>query len=290
MGNFSEIDDCCRKPILITVSPYLRDHLFEGKAVLPAVTSMQLLADAVSGLPEEIDDRRIAHAAFEKLLVLDPGEKSIDAYTETKKIQDGGLSIKLVTRRYFGGSGITRVIEHARVCFFPRTERPDSSCIPVFEKSRSGMTVSADSVYRELVPFGRTYQNISGSVTLNRVNAVANIFAPELPDINGSLGSPFVLDAAFHVACVWGQRYSGFIGFPIGFDSRVVITPTKSGGTYTAHLLPVKQCRGENIFDVWIYQPDSDTVFEIVAGLRMRDVTGGRKKPPQWIQTHLYTD
>lgn len=290
MGNFSEIDACIRKPIAIAVSPYLRDHVFEGKAVLPAVTSMQLLADAVRGLQKEIDDRRIVHAVFEKLLVLDPREKSIDAYTETEKIQDGGLSIKLVTRRYFGGSGITRAIEHARVCFFPRTERPDRPCMPVFGEFKSGMTVASDSLYRSLVPFGRTYQNISGSVTLNRAGAVANIFAPELPDVDGSLGSPFVLDAAFHVACAWGQRYSGFIGFPVGFDSRVVITPTKSGGTYTAHVLPVKQCRGENIFDVWIYQPDSDTVFEIVAGLKMRDVTGGRKKPPQWIQTHLSTD
>jgi hypothetical protein len=283
MEYFSKIDHCIRLPINIEVFPYLRDHVFGKNAVFPAVESMQLLVKAFHGLHADIDDRLLSHAVFEKFLVLDPQEESIEAWVEFQKIQDGGMIARLVTRRHLAGFGITRVKEHARVIFSPRFNEPKTPNIPNFVELKTDILVSPDRIYRDLVPFGPAYWNITDKVRLNREIAAAVIRAPDQPDANGPLGSPFVLDAAFHAACAWGQRYSGFIGFPVEFNSRIVMQPTKPGEEYLAYLAIVKQHRGENIFNLLIYQSNG-IIFEVVDGLKMRDVTGGRMKPPGWIQ------
>lgn len=293
MGKFSEITEetaptaeCPRLSINIEILPHLRDHVFGKKAVFPAVESMQLLARAVGQLRAGLDERLLSQTVFEKFLVLDPRENSIEARVEFEKIREGGISAGLVTRQRLAGSGITRVKEHARVLFTPRSPTPatpETPTAPDLPESETDLAVAPEIIYRELVPFGPSYQNIASRVRLNRTAATAAIHAPEITHAEGPLGSPFVLDAAFHAACVWGQRYSGFIGFPVGFDSRTVLKPTLSGETYRVRLTPRTQGHNENTFDLWIYQPENG-IFEVVKGLKMRDVTGGRTRPPEWIQ------
>ncbi|MGM0404273.1 MAG: polyketide synthase dehydratase domain-containing protein [Thermodesulfobacteriota bacterium] len=283
MGNFSEIGECAQLMVTIKVLPHLRDHIFGGNAVFPAVESMQVLAEAARGLNADLDVQRLAQGAFEKFLVIDPQKKAIEAFAVFEKTGDGGITARLVTRMHLAGSGITRVKEHARLRFFPRCDKPLLPEPPGGEKSKTDMSVAPEKIYTELVPFGPSYRNILSPVRLGRTYAAAKIRAPEMPSPGGPLGSPFVLDAAFHAACVWGQRYSGFIGFPVGFDTRVVAKPTRSGKNYVAHMVPVARSVRENLFDLWIYTPECG-IFEVVTGLRMRDVTGGRMKPPRWIQ------
>lgn len=292
MEKFSEIaektattDECPRLSINIEILPHLRDHVFGKNAVFPAVESMQLLARAVGELGAGIDERLLSQTVFEKFLVLDPLENSIEARLELEKIREGGISAGLVTRQRLAGSGITRVKEHARILFTPPSPTPATPVAPAAEltESETDLAVAPEIIYRELVPFGPSYQNIVTRVRLNRTAATTAIHAPEISHAEGPLGSPFVLDAAFHAACVWGQRYSGFIGFPVGFASRTVLQPTLPGETYRVRLVPRTQGRNENTFDLWIYQPEN-VIFEVVKGLKMRDVTGGRTRPPEWIQ------
>lgn len=285
MENFSKIGNRIELPLNIEVFPYLRDHVFDKHAVFPAVESMQLLAEAARSLQADLDVNRLIHAGFEKFLLLEPQDKVIEACAAFEKIKNKGVSAKLLTRMHLTESGITRVKEHARLTFFPRAYTPEipDAFNPVESKPETDMEVAPVNLYRELVPFGPAYHNISGMVRLGRQAAGAEIRAPALPSANGALGSPFVLDAAFHAACVWGQRYSGFIGFPVGFDSRVILNKTKPDKTYSAQVTPAKQGRNENVFNLWICDPNGE-VFEVVKGLRMRDVTGGRRKPPAWIQ------
>lgn len=269
----------------IGIFPYLRDHVFEGNAVFPAVESMGLLSGAVRALRAGLDGSRLTRAAFGKFLILSPEEDAIDARVIFEKTGDGGIQAKLETRLRIPGSGISRVKEHARACFFPgRVPAPPEA--PGFMEPETDMMVSPGALYGELVPFGPAYQNISGPLRLARAAAAAPIRAPESSRACGPAGSPFVLDAAFHAACVWGQRYSGFTGFPVGLESRIVMEPTKPGGTYTAHVVPVAEAPGENIFDLWICAVPGGEVVEIVRGLRMRDVSGGRMDPPAWIRPH----
>lgn len=283
MGNLSEIGACAHLPLSIRVLPHLLDHVFGGNAVFPAVESMQVLAEAARDLHPELDVKRMCQAAFEKFLVIAPQTKAIEAFAAFEKIGEDTMVAKLVTRMHLAGAGITRVKEHARLCFFPRCNKPLLPAPPGAAESKEDMSVAPEKIYRELVPFGPSYRNITSPVRLGRAYAAAGIRAPETPSPGGPLGSPFVLDAAFHAACVWGQRYSGFTGFPVGFDTRIVAKPTRPGKNYTVHMVPVARGLRENLFDLWIYTPDGG-IFEMVTGLRMRDVTGGRMKPPPWIR------
>lgn len=283
MGDLSEIGGTGRLPVRIEVFSYLRDHVFESAAVFPAVESMQLLARAARGLESGLDVATLLDAAFGKFLVVGEEEKVIEAFVEFENLGDDRVSAALNTRMRVSGSAMTRTREHARVCFVRSGMISENPEVPAFAESETEMQVPAEDVYRELVPMGPKYQNLAGSVQLCPAGALSEIRTPDVGEADGPLGSPFALDAAFHAACVWGQRYCGFIGFPVGFARRHVIRPTAPGGKYAARVLPAGSERVENIFNLWIFQP-GNRVFEVVRGLCMRDVSGGRKNPPAWIR------
>jgi len=96
------------------------------------------------------------------------------------------------------------------------------------------------------------------------------------------LGSPFPLDAAFHAACVWGQRYAGLVGFPVGFALRRVFAPTRPGSIYIARVSPKKIHPDRFLADIWITDMDG-ALHEAVLDVVMKDVSGGRMEPPSWI-------
>ncbi|MEA3435174.1 MAG: polyketide synthase dehydratase domain-containing protein, partial [Thermodesulfobacteriota bacterium] len=115
--------------------------------------------------------------------------------------------------------------------------------------------------------------------------AIGSIQAPKQSATNNfkmPLGSPFPLDAAFHAACTWGQRYPAVVGFPVGFDKRIIIKPTRPGNRYICLILPVNITTDLLVFDIWLYDLNG-ILFEAVPGVQMRDVSAGRTKPPLWV-------
>ena len=100
------------------------------------------------------------------------------------------------------------------------------------------------------------------------------------------MGSPFPLDAAFHAACVWGQRYAQIVAFPIGIEKRLVFKPTQPGTTYLSRIIPVRKNPDLLTFDIWIYDQDGH-LYEGAWGVQMRDVSAGRLKPPRWILKNI---
>jgi hypothetical protein len=146
--------------------------------------------------------------------------------------------------------------------------------------------IPAASVYRELIPFGASYQNIIGDLTVSKEGVLADIQGGSGAADDDTFGSPFVLDAAMHAACVWGQRFAGMVAFPVGFDRRMIYKATKKGGAYCARINPVKAEREALTFDLWIFDQDG-LIHESVSGLRMRDITGGRIRPPVWIRDEI---
>ena len=150
---------------------------------------------------------------------------------------------------------------------------PTSSQVP----SAGPVTrVSAREVYRELVPFGPSYQTLQDSLHLAEEGAWARLLAPRLDSagqVRQILGSPFPLDGAFHAACVLGQRAAGFTPFPVGLGRRIIVKPTQAGASYFTRVNLVSRQPDELVFDLCIFDQQGE-VYESVTGLTMRDVSG----------------
>jgi hypothetical protein len=273
-------------PITIKVRPYLQDHRFEGNAVFPAVEAMQILAQAVKEFVPETDITASTEVRFDKFLFISPDTDKIDALCRIIPLENGDIAAVLQTKIRSKTAAFTRTKEHVTV-HFPRMKPEVATCLsnPKGFGKAEFLQIPPDQIYRELVPFGPAYQNISENLVVHKDGALATIQAPI---INGAIekntltGSPFVLDAAFHAACVWGQRYSGVVAFPVGVDRRMIVRPTQPGATYLCRIIPTETDSDLLMFDIFIYDEDN-VLFESASGVHMRDVSAGRMKPPAWI-------
>jgi len=290
MESFSEITNRIRLPLEIEIYPYLLDHRFEGKAVLPAVEAMQLLAVSTQNHLPDINIRFIENAKFDKFFYIGPyttpDTNIVEAFNEIEVRENGGITAKLITKTRSKKAGITRVKEHAVMQFFGgKLDIKPFSLDTVSGHIKRGFSIPSDKLYSDLVPFGPAYHNIRNTLFVSEKGAIGSIQAPKQSDTNNvkkPLGSPFPLDAAFHAACAWGQRYPAVVGFPVGFDKRIVIQPTRPGNSYTCLILPVNVTTDLLAFDIWLYDLNG-ILFEAVYGVQMRDVSAGRMKPPQWV-------
>ena len=282
MEGISKIIKNTRVPVFIKAYTYLNDHRFEGRAVLPAVEVMQLLSGSVSREIEGINAGNIFNAEFLRFLPIDEGIETIKAFNEITEDENHDLrSVLIVEERLKGG--IKRLKEHAALIF--KRAETDFEQLSFEEANKidpETYKVTAEKVYSELVPFGASYHNIVDDVQLFKGGALTRVKAQDIVSIQGPLGSPFPLDAALHAACVWGQRYSGFVGFPVSFRSRHIIRPTVAGDTYFCRVNPVSINPGQAQFDIWIYG-EGGVLFEAVFNVNMKDVTSGRMRPPLWI-------
>ena len=286
MARLSQITESVRLAVNIPVQPYFPDHCFEGNAVLPAVEALQLLATAVKDFRPDTATAVMADARFDKFLYIQPGTTQIVAFVDIGVHEDGAITAGLLTKNKSNKSSITRIKEHATVRF--PVIKPDFSDQPlerICALEGICIEIAADEIYRDLIPFGPAYHNIQDILYISEAGAIAKAGVPASyndSDNPGPLGSPFVLDAALHAACVWGQRYTRTVAFPIGIEKRVIFKRTRSAEAYFSRILPVRTKPDLLIFDIWIYDQNGD-LFEVVSGVQMRDVSAGRIKPPQWI-------
>ena len=279
-----------RIPVDIPVHPYLLDHCFEGKVVLPAVEAMQVLADTVKSFRPDADITGMTDVEFDKFLYIESGITQITALSDISVHENGDIAVTLLTKSISQKSAITRIKEHATLCF---SLQPPALPEPPFDATATlkgrCFKIPAEKIYCDLVPFGPAYQNIRRQLLLSEYGAIAKMAAP--PDHTGAdspecLGSPFVLDAAFHAACAWGQRYARMVAFPVKIEKRVIFKKTLPGTTYVSRILPVRIKPDLLIFDIWIYDQKGH-IFEAVTGVHMRDVSAGRLKPPRWIMENI---
>ena len=285
MEHLPKITDRVRLPLSIQVPPYLLDHQFRGKAVLPAVEAMGILAASTLAHLPGTAVYSMQNASFDKFLVIEADCDEINGFNDIESFDNGMVVSSLITRTQSKKTLITRTREHATLCFLEvsnGSEPPPLEIPAASDPSSSKCHISVETIYKSLVPFGPSYHNLKDGVTISHKGAIGLVYAPSLGDPAGSLGSPFPLDAAFHAACVWGQRYVGLVGFPVGFALRRLFAPTRSGSTYTARVFPKKIHPDRFLADIWI--TDMDGAFqEAVLDVVMRDVSGGRIRPPSWI-------
>jgi len=270
-------------PVDIPLRPYLRDHRFEGRAVYPAVEAMQILAATVKRCQPDIHVNRMTAIRFDKFLFLPSEAASIPALVEVSTHDNMDLTAALLTRTRLKKAAMSRIKTHATLSL-SNLDHEVAELPPVPAASLSGtcIQISPDRIYDELVPFGRAYRNLCDKLIISPDGALAAIRSPDI-EPEGPLGSPFPLDAAFHAACVWAQRYSGVVAFPVGLDCRVVVSPACPGQKYFSRFVPIHKAADGLIFDIWIYDTRG-RLCELAVGVRMRDVSGGRLQPPGWIR------
>ena len=283
MENLSRQNIKTRFSFPLEIRPYLRDHFFDGKVVYPAVETMITLAQAVKSHYSQANLQMLNQASFSRMLTIGPADQQ-EAQIEIE-VGEGGIRASLLTSVTINGGAMKRALEHARVTFSQKNILPEPllPCHDARKLAGECIHVPAASIYRELIPFGLSYQNIIGDLAVSPDGALADIAGGSGDAANSFLGSPFVLDAAMHACCVWGQRFTGIVPFPVGFDQRIIYAPAKTGGFYLARIVPVDTSREPLIFDVWIFDQHG-IIHESISGLRMRDVTHGRMLPPEWIK------
>ncbi|MCP4575267.1 MAG: hypothetical protein GY846_03140 [Deltaproteobacteria bacterium] len=284
MERLSNIKEKVRLALNINVPPYLMDHQYRGKAVLPAVEAVEILAASTLAHLPGTAVHAIRDARFDKFLVIEDGQQQIDAFNDLEVFDNGRVISKFITRTRSKKAMITRTLEHATLSFHGVSSAPEphpQEILTGFDPSSSKCHIPAEPIYQSLVPFGPGYHNLK-EITLFKEGARGQVYAPLLGESERVLGSPFPLDAAFHAACVWGQRYTGLVGFPVGFRLRHLLMPTRSGNTYTARIFPKDVHSNRFLVDIWITDKD-ETLHEVALDVVMKDVSGGRIKPPLWI-------
>jgi len=282
------IDQPVRIPIAVHTPQAWMDHHFQGQPVLPAVAAMEALARCAR---ENFPHLRLDHltdARFEKFLPMAPGTDRLDAFAEFSQREGGGVRAALLTRTKAPKAAFTRTKVHVSVNFEPAPAKPQCPPKDIAAALEGVCTVvEPEAIYRELVPFGPAFRNIGAPLHISQDGALARIETPRPSDDGGGtpplLGCGYALDAAFHAACVWAQHYHGVVAFPVAIERRILLQPAGPAATYIARILPKEKVGETLIFDILLFD-ETGQLREIAQGVRMRDVSGGRLMPPQWIR------
>jgi len=271
-----------RREIVISVRPWFADHCFGGRIVLAAVEAMQILAVTVQAVHPYLDVNGMRDGRFAKLLEIPPTAAAIDALVELEHTENGEINARLLTRAH--GKVMSRLVAHCELTFTDEVLEAGTDMWKADPSLEAAMVVSAAQVYQELVPFGPAYRTLQDRLMLSADAAWGSLLAPELGHSTaGPLGSPFPLDGAMHAACVHGQRLVDFVPFPVGFAARHIVTPTRAGERYRTQAWLQARTADELVYDLCIVDQE-EQIRERVRGLRMRDVSQGRIKPPAWIK------
>jgi len=244
---------------------------------MPAVELLELLARTVSehagwgerpSLPLATTD-----VVFPRFLPTD----EIPRCTFQVEVADtpGGVRASLRSRIDLPG-GMQRSREHAAATFARAAHVPSPPAPPSCE-----CEISAERIYAELIPFGPRYRNLRGSVGLGETGGLGIVRSPTPPsNTSPLLGCPFLLDAAMHLACVWGQRYAGYVAYPTGFSARLLVKPTATGERRCL-VFPHRTEPRRFGCDLWLLD-QHDQVCDVVTALSMSPLSVGAP-PPAWI-------
>jgi hypothetical protein len=271
MADLSPVVENFRRQIEITVNPWFRDHRFAGKIILPGVEILLILAREVKKIRPQYNVAAMLDAGFAKFFEIGLNDKKLNAIVDLVEHDDNKITARLFSR--VRKKKISRLMEHGRVTF----KQAAGSFLPFgrLTQAKPLFTVSAEKIYRELVPFGPACQNIIADLKLTAEGAWGRVQAPDFsdPEQANLCGSPFPFDAAMHAACVWGQYFADFIPFPVGFAERIINNPTRAGKLYEIKIISTESKPDGQLFDLWI-SDSHGKLFESVKGLQMNNIRG----------------
>ncbi|MCP3887980.1 MAG: hypothetical protein GY702_03785 [Desulfobulbaceae bacterium] len=268
-----------RFPVIIPVQPWFGDHHLGGRVILAAVETMLLLASKTVELFPKMEIRVMEDVFFAKFCEIPFGTKELATLVELAQASER-IEAKLLSRVQF--KTMSRLKEHGAVSFFSveniELAEPVQQPTWATPSAEHDMEIKAETLYRDLVPFGPSYQTLQGSLFLSKDMAWGIVKASDVDfvdPVQNILGSPFPLDGAMHAACVLGQQLVDFSPFPVGFKRRTVFRPTQPGSHYQIMVRLISDMAEETeelVFDLDIYREKD--IYEQVTGLRMRNVGG----------------
>ena len=265
----------------VTLSSWLYDHRIADRAVLPATVALGILADQASSYCGALFSDSV-EAFFRSFLYLpDRPTPTLETVVELDPSPDGSCNTSLMTRITARHGAVSRMKTHLSVRFLPANPQQGPPAPAQNDLGRRDH-VPAQAVYQDLVPFGPAFRNCTGRVNLEPGSASAKIEAPRLDVDSDRTGSPFVLDAALHVANVWTQKFRQMVAFPVGYESRHIPKVTRQGETYLCQAVPGRGERQLQLFDLWILDSEF-RVCEAVVGVQMRELFPGVLQPPHWL-------
>ncbi len=286
MEKLSQITDS----VCLSIPAYMRDHRLGDQAVLPAVEALRILSDTVQKYRPQTDVSHMRDIAFSRLLPIEPDDATVDLLVTMRPVsndKDGTAGV--LSTRFSSKSGtITRMKEHISTIFSATNGAlPETPRGPIegaqFSTNPADFSVTAERLYRELIPFGPGFQSLVGNVCLSPTHAFGTAGTPVSAQPVGSrLGSPFPLDAAFHVACAWGQRYFRTVVYPVSIRRRIIFKPTAFDENYTTHVRPLETDGDTLSFDIRIESLTGE-IFETIHKVDMRPIGGIPACPPDWI-------
>jgi len=274
-----------RIAVQVPVQPWYRDHCFDHRVIFPAVEAMQLLALTVQTAYPALDVRCMHQGRFTKFIEIPQASATLDVVIELEQEGNDRVCARLLSKKNL--KTMTRMISHCELSFIAGSSQTslDVTIGRACSSEKPYIEVSAERVYRELIPFGPAYRTLYGPLFLDTTSARGTLQAPDLPHASPDLiGSPFPLDGAMHAACVHGQQLVDFVPFPVGFATRSIPIPTRAGEQYLTQVHLQSQAVDELVYDLLIVD-QNEQIRETITGLRMRDVSGGRVRPPAWIQS-----
>jgi hypothetical protein len=270
-----------RIDIELPVRPWYFDHRFEARAIFPAVESLQLLAAVVLRQRPGHSVTTMDNCRFNRFLELPVYAHSLPVIVELQRDENDGIRASLMTPSRH--KTMRRLITHCQVLFTAASPQDTGNLPGEAAPEQLVRTVTAEQLYRDLVPFGPAYRTLRGSIHLTAFTASGTLVPPEFTFACDDLGSPFPLDGAMHAACAHGQSIAEFVPFPVGFARRHIHRPTRPGVTYGTTVRLRAQKSDALSYDIDIYGPDSQ-LCERVVDLQMRDVSNGRIRPPGWLK------
>jgi hypothetical protein len=251
----------------------MRDHALEGRAVLPAVETLLILAArACEDFPQMTESgvRHMSEARFVRFLEIPETVGALEVLVSCRAGKPGTVRAVLSSRIRL--KAMSRLLVHGEVLFGgTTTTKAGEEYAP---EPAGAQVIPVEELYSRMVPFGPAYRTLQGELLLEENRAWGRLRAPEhgkgRPE-ERLLGSPFPLDGAMHAACVLGQQHVDYVPFPVGFDTRTIFRPTRAEERYST-LVRMRDCApGELVFDLWI-RDRKNNLCELVSGLRMRDV------------------
>jgi 4'-phosphopantetheinyl transferase EntD len=240
---------------------------------------LQALAGAVRLASPDTAVEAMTEARFTRFLNLAP-DQDIQAFCRLAPAENG-LAATLLTR-VTSKSGVSRTLEHARAVFGDPRPAPMPPPVDALIPEGPALIFPAERLYEELVPFGPAFCNLTGDVHLSRGGGSAWAKAPDFPHAQNPLGSPFPVDAGFHLASAWAQRFQRTAAMPLRFDRRIIFSPLTAGETCFCRAFPQAAINGGVRFDLWLFD-SRGAPREAVLGLILADLTRGALRPPDWV-------
>jgi len=253
--------------------PHVQDHCYQSQPVLPAVEALQILADEVKNHFPSIDVSSSSNARFWRFLFLSTPATGAPVWISLEQDTPDSVQSVLLSRMQPKNTAFTRMREHVSVTFGRQGGDSNPQQEPACLAGGEAFIFSAEQLYADLVPFGPAFQTVQGMVTLTSSGGTAEL----------SASVPLHLDAAFHVACAWGQRYAGFVAFPSGYERRRLISTPQPREIYRCHVTICEQHAHRLLFDLQLSTREGEPV-EYVHHLEMTDISLGKLPVPQWIE------